>query len=79
MDQIVAAIAKTENIAILVLVLAVIGMAMFIMSMRREHREDRAADSDRHLKAIDRNSDALLKVGEALTEIRIALASGGQR
>lgn len=75
MDQILTAIARTENIAILVLAMAVIGMGWFILSIRKEHREDRAVDSDRHLTALDRNSDALLKVGEALTEIRIALAS----
>lgn len=79
MDPIIAAIAKTENIAILVLVLVVIGLYTMLQRDRKEHREDRSKDTDRNMAAIDRNTEALSKVGDALTEIRITIASrGGQ-
>lgn len=78
MDQIIAAVAKTENIAILVLVLVCGGLYAMLSATRKEHREDRAADTDRHVKAIDRNSEALTKVGEALTEIRVSMAQGAR-
>lgn len=77
MDSIVAAIAKTENIAILVLVLVCFGLYQMLQRERREARDDRTKDNERNLGALDRNTEALTKVGEALTEIRITIASIG--
>ena len=55
MEVITAIIAKTENIAILVLIGMVAGLGYLHIVWRREEREDRLRFAD----SLDKNTDAL--------------------
>lgn len=55
MEALVAAIAKVDNIAVLVLLLGCAGMGYLMVVWRREYREDLA----KMLQTIDKNTEAL--------------------
>jgi nitric oxide reductase large subunit len=71
MDAIIQAAAaafKTENIAIVVLMMMVCLLTWLLVTGRKEDREDR----DKMVTALDSNT-------KAITDLRIALASLGAR
>lgn len=71
MDALVNAVAqsfKTENIAIVVLMMVVCFLAWLLVTGRKEDREDR----DKMVTALDSNT-------KAITDLRIALASLGAK
>jgi hypothetical protein len=67
-DVIRALFTRPENVALMVSIIANVGMAWFIARSRKEDREDRKAFID-----------TLSKLTEALTELRIAFATAGIR
>lgn len=73
------AIAKTENIAILVLIVVCGFLCRMIVTIRQEDRQDRALQEERSIAVQMRNNVVLDKVAEAIVEMRIELASRGQR
>lgn len=71
MDAIINAVAqafKTENIAIVVLMMVVCFLAWLLVTGRKEDREDR----DKMVTALDSNT-------KAITDLRVALASLGAK
>jgi flagellar biosynthesis/type III secretory pathway M-ring protein FliF/YscJ len=70
-------IAKTENIAILVLVVVCAFLCKVIVAVRKEDREDRQAQEARATAAQEKNNQVLEKVADAITQMRITLASKG--
>lgn len=79
LSPIIASIAKTENIAILILMIVCAFLCKVIVIIRKEDREDRAKQEERAIAAQTRNNVVLDKVADALTEIRIVMAAKGQR
>ena len=71
-------IAKTENIAILILITVCAFLCRIIVIIRREDRADRMAQEERAISVQTRNNVVLDKVAEAITEMRITLASKGR-
>jgi hypothetical protein len=72
-----SAITKTENIAILILVVVCAFLCRIIIIIRKEDREDRSAQENRAAAIQIRNNVVLDKVADAIIEMRIALASNG--
>lgn len=72
------AIAKTENIAVLVLIVVCGFLCRAIVIIRREDRADREQQEARAIAAQTRNNAVLDKLAEALVEMRITLASRGR-
>ena len=71
MEPLINAIAqafKTENIAIVVLMMVVCFLAWLLVTGRKEDREDR----DKMVTALDSNT-------KAITDLRVALASLGAK
>jgi len=71
MDALINAVAqafKTENIAIVVLMMVVCFLAWLLVTGRKEDREDR----DKMVTALDSNT-------KAITDLRVALASLGAK
>lgn len=71
MDALINAVAaafKTENIAIVVLMMVVCFLAWLLVTGRKEDREDR----DKVVAALDSNT-------KAITDLRVALASLGAK
>jgi regulatory protein YycI of two-component signal transduction system YycFG len=71
MDALINAVAqafKTENIAIVVLMMVVCFLAWLLVTGRKEDREDR----DKMVTALDSNT-------RAITDLRVALASLGAK
>lgn len=63
MEALVAAIGKTENIAVIVLLLMCAGMGWLHVVWRREEREDRA-----------KMVEALNGITQAMNDLRVAVA-----
>ena len=76
-DVLIAAVAKTENIAILVLLIVCGFLCRALVVVRKEDREDRIAQEARSIAAQERNNFVLEKVGDAITQLRITMASKG--
>ena len=71
MDALINAVAqafKTENIAIVVLMMVVCFLAWLLVTGRKEDREDR----DKMVTALDSNT-------KAITDLRVAIASLGAK
>jgi hypothetical protein len=79
LTPLIIAASKSENIAIIVLLLVCAGLLKTITVIRKEDRESRTEQEARNVAAQERNNIVLEKVAEALTQIRIALASKGIR
>lgn len=63
MEALVAAIGKTENIALIVLMLMCAGLGWAHVQFRREEREDR-----------QRLVETFSKIADALNDLRVAVA-----
>lgn len=66
LQGLIAAISKTENIAVLVLMAMVVFLAWLNVTARREEREDRT----KFIESLDGNT-------KAITELKITLAGLG--
>lgn len=78
LSPLIASIAKTENIAILVLIAVCALLCRVIIVIRKEDRDDRKAQEDRASAIQIRNNIILDKVADAIIEIRIAMARGSK-
>ncbi len=78
-DVLIASIAKTESIAVLVLLIVCGFLCRALIVIRKEDREDRAAQEARSIAAQERNNFVLEKVGDAITQLRITMASKGRQ
>lgn len=77
LSPLITSIAKTENVAILVLLIVCAFLCRVIVLIRKEDRVDRAAQEERAIAAQTRNNIVLDKVADAITEIRVTMASRG--
>ncbi len=75
----ITSIAKTENVAILILMVVCAFLCKVILAVRKEDREDRQAQEARAAAAQERNNQVIEKVAEAITQMRVTLASRGYR
>ena len=78
-SPILHSIAKTENIAILILLAVCAFLCRIIVVIRNEDRIDRQAQEERATAMQIRNNVVLEKVADAIIEMRIALAAKGIR
>lgn len=79
LSPLITTIAKTENIAILILVCVCAFLCKVIVLIRKEDRSDRQAQEERAAAIQIRNNVILDKVAEAIVDMRIALANRGTR
>lgn len=79
LNPLFAAVAKTENIAIIILVVICALLLRALIIIRKEDREDRALQEERAIAAQTRNNIILDKIADALIEMRITLATRGIR
>lgn len=79
LSPILTSIAKTENVAILVLIIVCTLLCRVIIVIRKEDRSDRQAQEERAAAIQIRNNVVLDKVAEAIVEMRIALATRSTR
>ena len=75
MDALIAALAQTQNIAIIVLAVCVIAEAKFIMIMRSEARQDRQEERKEALAIQEKTNDLLDKLRESIDQMRFTIAS----
>ncbi len=71
------AIAKTENIAILILVVINLYLMKALVQIRKEDREDRQKQDERYIAVQQRNNEVLEKLADTITQMRVTLASRG--
>jgi DNA gyrase/topoisomerase IV subunit A len=79
LTPIIQSIAKTENVAILVLLIVCAFLCRVIIIIRKEDRADRAEQELRSNALLTRNNAILDKIAEAIVEMRITLATRGIR
>lgn len=75
LTPILNAVAKSENISVLVLILVCAFLCRLIVIIRQEDRVDRAAQEERSIAAQNRNNVVLDKVADAIVEMRITLGN----
>lgn len=75
MDALIAALAQTQNIAIVVLAVCVIAEAKFIMIIRAEARQDRSEERKEALAIQEKTNDLLDKLRESIDQMRLTIAS----
>lgn len=77
--SVVHAIISQAGLAVLVLLLMCAFLGWMLISFRKQDREDRIADRQATVEAIDRNTAAMEQIAAMLTELRIVVAQqGGQ-
>ena len=75
MDALIAALAQTQNIAIIVLAVCVVAEAKFILIMRSEARQDRSEERKEALAIQEKTNDLLDKLRESIDQMRFTIAS----
>lgn len=75
MDALIAALAQTQNIAIVVLAICVIAEAKFILIIRAETRQDRMEERKEALAIQEKTNDLLDKLRESIDQMRLTIAS----
>jgi hypothetical protein len=79
MDALLAAIASTGNIAILVLMVVLIGAWRLLRDEREADRKARADDSLRCAEATERQTQAVNALTTVLADLRVEIAKKGAR
>lgn len=77
MDQLIAAVASSGNIAIIVLVAVVIIQFRYAETQREQEREGRKLDAQLLATAMKESTEALTRVTEHLADLRVAIAGCG--
>lgn len=75
MDALIAQLAQTQNVAILVLAIVCIAQAKFILIIRSEAREDRSEERKEALAVQEKTNDLLDKLRESIDQMRLTIAS----
>ena len=74
MDQIVSQIATTGNLAVLVLMVVCGGLYKMLREERVLERESRREDVQHCVEATNRQTEAVIELTKALTELRLDAA-----
>lgn len=74
MDALIAQLAQTQNIAVLILLLSVIAEAKFILMMRAEARTDRKEEREAALAIQEKTNVLLDKLRESIDQMRLTIA-----
>ena len=75
MEALVAAIGKTENIAIIVLLLACGGLGWMLVSQQRAAREDMRKALDAFAAIKDSINETKIAFIQAMSDLKVAIAS----